>query len=51
MTEKEELRQKQENEILQEINGEEEVEYGLINDYAQCVVVHTRGRDSVLCDL
>ena len=34
MTEKEskELQQKQENEILREINGEEEVEYGLIND-------------------
>ncbi|RGD65883.1 hypothetical protein DXA98_02420 [Lachnospiraceae bacterium OF09-6] len=34
MTEKEskELQQKQENEILREINGEEEVEYGLLND-------------------
>ena len=41
MTEKEELRQKQENEILQEINGEEEVEYGLINDYMFRAVFQT----------
>ena len=43
MTEKEskELRQKQENEILREINGEEEVEYGLINDYMFRAVVQT----------
>ena len=35
MTEREnkELKQKQDDEILQEINGEEEVEYGLTNDY------------------
>ena len=41
MTEKEELRQKQENEILQEINGEEEVEYGLLNDYMVRAVFQT----------
>ena len=43
MTEKEskELRQKQENEILREINGEEEVEYGLINDYMFRAVFQT----------
>ena len=41
MTEKEELRQKQENEILQEINGEEEVAYGLINDYMFRAVFQT----------
>ena len=43
MTEKEskELRQKQDNEILQEINGEEEVEYGLINDYMFRAVFQT----------
>ena len=41
MTEKEELLQKQENEILQEINGEEEVEYGLINDYMFRAVFQT----------
>ena len=41
MAEKEELRQKQENEILQEINGEEEVEYGLINDYMFRAVFQT----------
>ena len=35
MTEREnkKLKQKQDDEILQEINGEEEVEYGLTNDY------------------
>ena len=35
MTEKEsrKLRQKQDDEILREIDGEEEVEYGLTNDY------------------
>ena len=43
MTEKEskELQQKQENEILREINGEEEVEYGLINDYMFRAVFQT----------
>ena len=43
MTEKEskELRQKQENEILREINGEEEAEYGLINDYMFRAVFQT----------
>ena len=43
MTEKEskELRQKQENEILREINGEEEVEYGLVNDYMFRAVFQT----------
>ena len=43
MTEKEskDLQQKQENEILREINGEEEVEYGLINDYMFRAVFQT----------
>ena len=43
MTEKEskELRRKQDNEILQEINGEEKVEYGLINDYMFRAVFQT----------
>ena len=31
--ENKELKQKQDDEILQEINGEEKVEYGLTNDY------------------
>ena len=43
MIEKEskELREKQDNEILQEINEEEEVEYGLINDYMFRAVFQT----------
>ena len=43
MTEKEskELQRKQENEILREINEEEEVEYGLINDYMFRAVFQT----------
>ena len=43
MIEKEskELRETQENEILQEINEEEEVEYGLINDYMFRAVFQT----------
>ena len=36
-----ELRQKQDNKILQEINGEEEVKYGLINDYMFRAVFQT----------
>ena len=43
MTEKEskELRRKQDNDILHEINGEEKVEYGMINDYMFRAVFQT----------